>query len=267
MQPVILIRGSNDIASAVTHRLFQNGYPVAIHDGPAPTTARRRMAFTDAVFDGRTELEGVLAVRIDDLSTLPTQLATREFVPVVVQDFSLLLKNLRPNILVDARMRKHQNPENQLGLAELTIGLGPNFIAGETVHLAVETGWGETLGKVITHGSTRPLQGEPRAIEGHTRDRYVYAPAAGIFTSEHEIDDVVTEGEQLAFIGSIALLAPISGRLRGVTRSGVWVPERAKVIEVDPRGKDAQVSGIGERPDRIAQGVLEAIRSRQREHG
>ncbi len=63
LQSTILVRGGNDVASAVAHRLFQSGYPVAIHEGPAPTTARRRMAFTDAVFDSHAWLEGVRAVQ------------------------------------------------------------------------------------------------------------------------------------------------------------------------------------------------------------
>ena len=35
---------------------------------------------------------------------------------------------------------------------------------------------------------------------------------------------------------------------------------RTKVIEVDPRGPSAEVYGIGERPRRIAGGVLQGIR-------
>jgi hypothetical protein len=42
------------------------------------------------------------------------------------------------------------------------------------------------------------------------------------------------------------------------------VAERAKVIEIDPRGRMDQVGGIAERPRRIADGVLSAIRAWQR---
>jgi hypothetical protein len=38
--------------------------------------------------------------------------------------------------VIDARMRKRAVPEGQRGLAPLTIGLGPNFIAGENVDVA-----------------------------------------------------------------------------------------------------------------------------------
>jgi len=41
----------------------------------------------------------------------------------------------------------------------------------------------------------------------------------------------------------------------------VPVAVRTKVIEVDPRGRVSAVHGIAERPRRIANGVLAAIRS------
>jgi xanthine dehydrogenase accessory factor len=63
------------------------------------------------------------------------------------------------------------------------------------------------------------------------------------------------------------LHAPIGGVLRGLTRSGVEVTERTKVIEVDPRGDPAAAFGSGERPRRIAEGVLKALaRVRVLEH-
>ena len=78
-------------------------------------------------------------------------------------DLSRILAALKPGVLVDARMRKHDQPEIQITFASFTIGLGPNFIAGKTVHAAVETGY-EGLGEVIWHGATRPLQGDPKTI-------------------------------------------------------------------------------------------------------
>ena len=58
----ILVRGVNDAASAVAHRLSSAGHAVVMHDVPAPTTSRRGMAF-DAMFDGHADLAGVAATR------------------------------------------------------------------------------------------------------------------------------------------------------------------------------------------------------------
>jgi xanthine dehydrogenase accessory factor len=255
----ILIRGSGDIGSAVAQRLFLAGYPLALHDSPLPSTTRRKMAFCDAIFDGSALLEGVEARRLDDLSLLPAALAARAYIPVLVCEFELLIKTLQPRVLIDARMRKHSQPENQLHLAPLTIGLGPNFTAAENVHLAIETGRGPDLGRVITRGSASALQGEPAEMAGHARDRYVYTPAAGLFRTSCQIGESVSQGQIIAHLDETPLPAPLTGVLRGLTHDGVPVSARTKIIEVDPRGAQAQVSGIPERPARIARGVLEAL--------
>src|SRR6266516_793512 len=119
----ILVRGSGDVGSAVAHRLFTSGHAVSIHDAPLPTTTRRSMAFTDAIFDGHAWLEEVKAVRLDELEALAAVLAERRVIPVIVADFSELLRAVEPDVLVDARMRKRAQPERQLGAATLTIGL------------------------------------------------------------------------------------------------------------------------------------------------
>ncbi|MBA3946792.1 MAG: hypothetical protein H0X37_19800 [Herpetosiphonaceae bacterium] len=258
----VLVRGSGDVGSAVAHGLLGAGYVVVLHDQPQPATTRRGMAFTDAIFDGQATLEGVAARRLDHLPDLGVLLATGILLVVVVP-FDLLVAALQPDVLVDARMRKRSQPEVQRGLAALTIGLGPNFVAGDTVDRAVETSWGPDLGQVISHGPTQPLAGEPRSLGGHGRERLVYAPVDGLFHTEHRIGDAVQAGEVVGSIDPVALSAPLSGRLRGLTHDGVPVVRGTKVIEVDPRDTAAgglvAMTGIGERPGRIAAGVLQAI--------
>lgn len=261
----ILIRGSNDVASAVAYWLFREGYGVVIHDNPKPTVTRRKMAFADAIFDGEATLEGVTAKRVESVN-LRGELISPRFIPVVVSDIFRLVEKLRPHVLVDARMRKHKKPNRQFHLAPLTIGLGPNFSAGMNVHIAIETARGEHLGRVIQDGKTLPLEGEPISLEGHARDRYVYAPMAGKFFTRCQVGDAVVIGDVIAFINEFPLTAPISGVLRGITHDGVPVVQNTKVIEIDPRGEQAQISGIGERPARIAEGVLVAIQSWEANH-
>ena len=257
----IVVRGSGDVDSTVAYHLFLAGYTVIIHDSAQPTTSRRGMAFTDAIFDGQALLERVAAVRVDDLDALTLVLAEHTAIPVVVTAFDALLGAVHPAILIDARMRKRAQPEVQRGLARLTIGLCPNFIVGETTDLAVETGWRDDLGMVLERGATRPLAGEPRPIASHGRDRFVYAPVAGIFQTRQRIGDAVRSGDVVAHIGAVALHAPLDGVLRGLTHDGVPVADGTKVIEVDPRGSAAMVRGMGERPERIARGVVQAVQT------
>ena len=204
----ILIRGANDVGSAVAHILFTAGYSVVIHEESQPTTTRRKMSFTDTVFDGHATLENISAELVDDDLRLNQILAEHKVIPITTVNFSTLIESLHPQILIDARMRKHQQPETQRGLAALTIGLGPNFIAGENIDIAIETARGESLGKVILNGATNPLSGEPREIEGHARDRYVYAPVAGIFRAAHQIGDKLRAEKKLRALIHIRCLRP-----------------------------------------------------------
>jgi xanthine dehydrogenase accessory factor len=256
----ILVRGSGDVGSAVAHALLMNGYAVLIHDSAQPTAARRKMAFCDAIFDGSALLAGIQGKLITDISEIALHLAAHDLIPITTIDLSVILAGIQPEALIDARMRKHDQPETQITLAPFTVGLGPNFVAGETVHAAVETGWNDELGNVIWWGAARALEGEPQTIAGHARDRYVYAPIAGVFQTTCKIGDMVTSGQNIAHIGEISLYAPISGILRGLTHDGVLVARKAKVIEIDPRGDPGKIMGIAERPQRIAAGVLEAIK-------
>ncbi len=254
----VLVRGCGDVGSAVAHRLFGAGYRVVIHDDPGPSHTRRGMSFTDAVFRHKTELAGIWAKHQQSLPAVGHMVGCGKAVPVVTATLDGMLPELRPAVVVDARMRKRTTP-GRMSPAIFTIGLGPNFIVGENADLAVETAWGNELGNVIERGATRPLEGEPKDIEGHARDRYIYASASGLFVTACEIGATVEQGQEVARIGHLVLAAPLSGRLRGLTHTDVHVERGTKVIEVDPRAEDADIYGIGERPRRIAEGVLEAL--------
>lgn len=255
---IILIRGCGDVGSAVAHRLFGAGFRVVIHDDPAPAHTRRGMAFTDAIFELKAELAGVWAKHQASVAAVGYMLGCGKAVPLTTGDIGGVLEALQPAVVVDARMRKRATPA-VVSTVAFTIGLGPNFVAGENTDVAIETAWGDDLGKEIERGATRPLEGEPREIGGHARDRYLYAPASGLFITACEIGARVEQGQEVARIGQVALTAPLSGRLRGLTHTDVRVEQGTKVIEIDPRADDADIYGLGERPRRIAEGVFAAV--------
>jgi xanthine dehydrogenase accessory factor len=82
-----------------------------------------------------------------------------------------------------------------------------------------------------------------------------------LYTTTLKVGDMVSAGQEVARVDAIPLHAPIDGMLRGLTHDIVPVAKKTKVIEVDPRGAQAQIAGIAERPLCIAQGVLEAIKT------
>ena len=259
-QMPVLVRGAGDVGSAVAAALFHASYTVAMHDDPAPTTSRRGMAFTDAVFDGSATLEGLTARRVETGTELRRVLTERQALPVAVWAFADMLRAADWSAIIDARMRKREVPEPQRGLAPLTIGLGPNFVAGEAVDVAIETSWGERLGAVIEVGPTLALAGEPRALGGVGRSRFVYASAPGRFDTTARIGETVEANAVVAVVAGIPLRTPNAGIIRGLTHAGVEAAVRTKVLEVDPRGDPAAAFGMGERPRRIAIGVFTALR-------
>src|SRR5215469_2394233 len=168
----VLILGIGDIGSAVAHRLFRAGELAAIQDDPPPATSRRRMAFADAMFDGETQLTGVMARMVAPARLSPATWSIR-FIPVTASPPRGAIEKLVPDVIVDARMRRRARPERLRQLARLTIGLGPGFVAGETVDVAVETSW-DNLGRILRAG---PVAREKTGGAG--RERTVYAPLAG----------------------------------------------------------------------------------------
>ena len=257
----VLIRGCGDVGSAVAHLLLRGGHEVVIHDVALPAAPRRGMAFADAIFDGACELDGVRARRAE-LARAGRGGARAEVLVSVAPELGDVLAALLPDVLVDARMRKRAQPEPQRGLAPLTIGLGPNFVAGETVDVAIETQWGDELGAVVHAGRRRSRSAASRAPSRATPATASSTPrSAASCAREAAIAQRVAAGETVATIGDEALRAPLDGILRGLVHDGVPVAAGAKVLEVDPRGDLTKVFGIGPRPRRIAEGVLEAMQA------
>lgn len=255
----VIVRGAGDIGSAVALRLRAGGHAVVLHDVPGPAHPRRGMAFTDAYFENVTTLDGTIGKRAASIESLGMMLGCGRALPVSDGDFGELLAAIVPDIVVDARMHKHDDPEPLRGLAALAIGLGPGFVSGENADVVVETAWGETLGSVIREGGAREYAGDPRPLGGHGRERFVYAPAAGVLRTAHRIGAPVRDGDEVARIDGTPVRAPLTGILRGLTHDGAWVALGAKIVEVDARGDPSSAFGVGERPRRIAEGVAAVI--------
>ena len=169
-----LVRGAGDVATGVALRLRREGYAVVCTELPRPTCLRRAVSFAEAVYEGTWQVEGVEA----HLARGPEEalrLAERGKVPVLAPEGDALAQ-LRPRVLVDARMAK-RNLGTRIEEAPVVIGLGPGFVAGVDCHAAVETLDGPDLGRVYLSGSPIPPTHEPCGIGGLSQGRVVRAPA------------------------------------------------------------------------------------------
>ena len=63
MNDLIIVRGAGDISTGAIHRLHRAGFSVLALESERPSAIRRRVAFSEAVYDGSATVEGVTAVR------------------------------------------------------------------------------------------------------------------------------------------------------------------------------------------------------------
>jgi len=257
-----VILSASDIGSAAAHALKRAGLHPVLVESPAPAATRRRMAFAGAVHAGRAELEGLEALRCAGPGEA---LAARErpgVIPLLPSAGLEVPPDWRLDVLVDARMRKRERGPRLIGRAALTVGIGPGFRAGEQVDAVIESNWGPRLGAVLWEGGAEEYTGQHRQIEGFGNERYLYAPRGGRFRTALDVGAPVRPGDIVGTVAGVPLAAMIGGVLRGLAYDGLEVGEGAKLAEIDPTGDPANCTGIAHRPARIAQGVVEAVRTR-----
>ena len=59
---LIIVRGAGDISTGTIHRLFRAGFPVLALESERPSAIRRKVALSEAVYDGSATVEGVTAI-------------------------------------------------------------------------------------------------------------------------------------------------------------------------------------------------------------
>ena len=271
LDSLVVLRGGGDLGTGVAHRLVRAGYRVVVLESAAPRAVRRRVAFAEAVFGGEVTVEGVTARKIDVSEARAVLAGGREqpgdgrggapYVPVVVDPDGACIKDLKPAVVVDARMAK-RNPGTRRDDAPLTVALGPGFVAGRDVDLVVETKRGHSLGSVIEEGAALPNTGVPGRVGGATARRLLRSPADGEFSSSRSIGDIVVEGDEVASVAGKPVMAAVDGIVRGLIADGLPVREGEKVGDVDPRGGEIDPGAISDKARAVGGAVLEALLSR-----
>lgn len=254
---LILIRGAGDLASGIALRLWRAGMRVVMTEIPRPTCIRRSVAFSQAVADGETTVEGLrakLAADADEALALMEQ----GLLPVLVDPDCRCRALLSPDVLVDAILAK-RNLGTSITDAPIVIGVGPGFTAGVDCHAAVETMRGHSLGRALYQGSPLPNTSVPGLIGGRAGERVLRAPADGIFREALRIGDRVKAGDVAGWVGGEPMRCTIDGVLRGLLASGVPVRKGMKAGDVDPRNDPSYCETVSDKALAIGGGVLEAI--------
>ena len=247
-----------EIASAVAVRLTRKHYRVILSHDPFPPVIRRRMAFHDALYDDFAEVDGIKGVLAETVLDIAAVLASPGRVAVTPLQLVDLMVARKLDALIDARMQKYRVTPDLRNIAELTVGLGPNFLTGFNCDVAIETHPSGT-GGVVENGMTMPPDGLARNLGVAGKERFIYSHRDGLWRTPVDVGARVYKGITLGNNAGFQVFAPIDGFLRGIARDGIIAPRGVKLIEIDPRGRAAAWTGSDERGRAIAEATARAI--------
>ena len=261
-EDIVIVRGGGDIATGTIHKLHRCGFKVVILEIEKPSSIRRTVCFSEAIYENKVVVENVICEKANDLKEIYSILS-RNNIPIIIDPDGKYIKELKPLVVVDAILAK-KNLGTTKDMAPITIGLGPGFCAGEDVDIAIETMRGHNLGRIIEQGYAMDNTGVPGLINGVSEERVIYSPVGGIISNRKKIGDIVKKGEVIATINNgetvTEVKATIDGLLRGIIRDKSNIKEKLKIADIDPRINELKNSyTISDKARNIAGGVLEAI--------
>lgn len=97
---LILIKGAGDIATGIAVRLKNSGMQVVMTEIAIPTTVRRSVAFSRAVYEGSAVVENITAKLVLDFAQIPAVLQQDE-IPVLIDPRCEVLKSIHFDAVVD----------------------------------------------------------------------------------------------------------------------------------------------------------------------
>lgn len=250
----IWIQGAGELASGVAWRLCRSGYQIVLAEIPAPRAVRRLVCFSEAVYASVSKVEGLTGT----LVTADEVKFEKNRISIVVDPDAQQLRRLCPAAVVDARLTKKTPIPLPQGPHRL-IGLGPGFECGRDADLVIETHRGARMGEVLDVGQATANTGIPGEVGGETALRLLRAPAAGRLVPTVSIGDMVEKDQIVGHMGNQAVLAQLSGRVRGLVHPNAELSVGEKVGDVDPRGLSVDPARITDKSLAVAGGVLEAL--------
>jgi xanthine dehydrogenase accessory factor len=255
---IVVVRGGGDIASGTIQKLHNSGFKVLVLEVEKPTAIRRLVCYGEAVYEGEITVEGITSKLVSSIDEVE-ETWRRNKIPVLIDPKGLSINKIRPEIVVDAILAK-KNIGTHIAMANITIALGPGFVAGKDVHTVIETMRGHNLGRIIFTGEAMKNTGVPGEIKGFSKERVIYSPSCGTIINIRKIGDIVKAGETLATVNGFEVKATIDGVLRGIIRDGTDVAEGLKIADIDPRLEEQQnCFTISDKARALGGAVLETI--------
>ena len=260
----VVIRGGGDLATGVAEVLYQSGFKILILDIEKPSSIRRSVCFSEAIYDGVTKVENIICKKVENENEIE-KCWNEKIIPIMVDEKGDIIKKIKPDVVVDSIIAK-KNLGTTKEMAPITIALGDGFEAGKDVEIVIETMRGHNLGRIITSGRAMKNTGIPGEIKGVSKDRVIYSLANGKFSSVKKIGDTVQKDEIIGYVGDVEIRGKISGVLRGIIREGYEVTENMKIGDIDPRIEEKNnCFTISDKARSLGGAVLRAIMFRLKE--
>ena len=260
----VVIRGGGDLATGVAEVLYQSGFKILILDIEKPSSIRRSVCFSEAIYDGIIQVENIICKKVENENDIE-KCWNEKIIPIMVDEKGEIIKKIKPDVVVDSIIAK-KNLGTTKEMAPITVALGDGFEAGKDVDIVVETMRGHNLGRVITSGRAMKNTGIPGEIKGVSKDRVIYSLANGRFSSVKKIGDTVQKDEIIGYVGDVEIRGKISGVLRGIIRDDYEVTENMKIGDIDPRIEEKNnCFTISDKARSLGGAVLRAIMFRLKE--
>ena len=237
---LVIVRGAGDLATGVVYSLYKAYLKIIILETQYPSSIRRKVSLSEAVYDGESKVEDIEAVLVKSYEEALNIIANKNYkkIPILIDPNCDILKNIKPAFLIDAIIAKKNLGTNK-SMAKYTIALGPGFTAGKDCDIVIETMRGHNLGRMYLEGEAIPNTGIPGNIGGKEAERVIHASSDGIIENVKNIGDFVKEKEVIAYINNnnekIEVLATFDGLLRGIIKDGFKVHKGLKIADIDPR--------------------------------
>lgn len=258
MQKICLVRGAGDIATGTIQKLVRAGFKCVVTEVSNPSSIRRKVSLSEAVYEKKIVVEDIEAVLCENLDEIWQYL--ERYNPVIIVDPKLtILNKMKFDVVVDAILAK-KNTGLKKEMAEITIGLGPGFEAGVDCDIVIETMRGHDLARIIEQGFAKKNTSIPGIIDGFSNERVIYSDFDGQFTHIKSISDIVNKEEIIAKVGDNYIRATLDGVIRGMVRDNFEVKKGLKIIDIDPRYEEVEnCFTISDKARAIGGAVLEAI--------
>lgn len=262
---VVIVKSGGDLASGIIQKLHRVGFRVLVLETQTPTAIRRMVSFAEAIYEGKKEIEGIIAIHTKNIIEI-YHAWSMDYIPVLIDPNGDYIEKFKPIAVVDAIIAK-RNIGMKKDLAPITIAVGPGFTAGKDCNVVIESNRGHDLGRLIYEGEAEPNTGIPGIIAGYSVERVLYAPDEGTTELIHKIGDIVKAGDIIGYVNDKSINTKLDGVIRGLIRDGAYVTKDMKIGDVDPRlDQINNCYTISDKARAIGGGVLEAIMIEMRKH-